>query len=123
MRYGFNLLIVCAMALVFTGCGQKHSKKENVPAVSRPGNPITPPGSRPPGSQPPGSQPPGGGASSSPKCPIALSFNPNKQYLTNLFRATQYGHPDVKSSAGLKERLALLESCKRERTILQQNSR
>jgi hypothetical protein len=117
MRYGFNVLIVCAMALAFTGCGQKHSKKENRAVI---GNPVTPPGSQP-GSPitPPGPLP--GGAS--PKCPIALSFNPSKQYLTNLFRATQYGHPEVKGSAGLKERLALLESCKRERMILQQNSR
>lgn len=99
MRYVLNLLIVCVTALVLTGCGQKHSKKENKAVV---GNPVAPP---------PGS------------CPIVPSFNPSKSYLTNLFQATQYDHSEVKRRTGLQERLALLDSCKKERAILQKNSR
>lgn len=117
MRYAFHVLIVCAMALAFSGCGQKHSKKENRAVIA---NPVTPPGSQPGNPITPSGPLPGG---SSPKCPIAPAYNPSKSYLMNLFRATQYGHPEVTRSAGLKERLALLDACKEERTLLQKNSR
>lgn len=105
MHRAIKISLFSLLALSSVGCDEKSSKKQTRAELVSPAPPSGPVSGVNPT-----------------KCPISVAFHPQKGYLTNLFKATQYDHPDVKRSLGLKERLALLEQCKEERKTIKQNS-
>ncbi|HET9241785.1 MAG TPA: hypothetical protein VFO10_31240 [Oligoflexus sp.] len=103
MKPGLKISILCVLALSIPACEKKSARKE---ATTELPGPVTPPGVQP---------------GTNPKCPLSVAYHPKKGYLTNLFRATSYDHPEIKR-LGLKERLTLLDQCKEERKLIKQNS-